>query len=320
MESTDEFWGFLDRMPLLLQQYSTHSYVLLALLGIAGAILLAWHLFKLKSSGEGLSKLMFAAGGMLLFLSISGAILKISSELGEQQQGKENIARFLEDNRVDSDEHWVIIVDFTNPVASPDTESEVNTQDKMRLFVAGIKEVLLEDIPEDFSQPRIKLLPTKDSPWNKGIDDNNYDEVIDKLNGDELMWGVIHKESLNGKAFLAISAQLGNTAGHDLGRQAPLHDLDLNSDLRREFQFDRDGYSRLIGMVMLGMALETVQRAEQIQGEGRRKEFLRASKQLIAMRKKVSGARDDPILKRTVYSSQVDELIRKSELEAEGRQ
>lgn len=320
MESTEDFWGFLDRMPILLQQYSTHSYVLLALLGVAGAILLAVHFSRKKASGEGLSTLMFAAGGMLLFLSISGAILKLASGIDQQQQNQDSIARFLENHRVDDEEHWVIVVDFTGPITSAGGESSTIHQNKMRLFVAGIKEVLLEDIPEDFSQPRIKLLPTKDSPWDKGIDDNNYDEVIEQLNGDELMWGVIHEESLNGKAFLALSKQLGETVGQDLGRQAPLHDLDLNSDLRRDFQFDRDGYSRLIGMVMLGMALETVQRAEQIQGEGRRKEFLKASKQLTAMRKKVSSARNDPILKRTVYSRQVEELIRKSEREAEGRQ
>ncbi|WP_260294476.1 hypothetical protein [Sedimenticola hydrogenitrophicus] len=43
MESTDDFWSFLDRIPLLLQQYSTRSYVLLLLPGLAGVILLAWH-------------------------------------------------------------------------------------------------------------------------------------------------------------------------------------------------------------------------------------------------------------------------------------
>jgi hypothetical protein len=319
MESADDFWGFLDRMPILLQQYSTHSYVLLALLGIAGAILLGWHILKKKSSGQGLSTLMFAAGGTLLFLSVSGAILKFSIELGEQRQGKAAIARFLEDHRVNENEHWVIVVDFTGAMANISPEIRGNHQTKMKLFVAGIKEVLLEDIPEDFTQPFIKLIPTQNSPWNNGVDDNNFDEVIEKLNGDELMWGVIQEESMNGKAFLALSEQLGITAGRDLGRQAPLNDLNFNSDLRRDFQFDRGGYSRLIGMVMLGMALETVQRAQQTQGEQRRKEFLNASKQLTAMRKKVSGSRDDPILKRTVFGKQVDDLIKRCEQEAEGR-
>ena len=319
MESTDDFWSFLDRLPVLLQQYSTHSYVLLLLLGLAGVILLAWHTYKKKTSGEGLSTLMFAAGGMLLFLSISGAILKFSTEFGEQYQSEADIARFLEDHRVDDNEHWVIVVDFTDSLPNIDSETRDDHQAKMRLFVAGIKEVLLEDIPEDFAQPLVKLIPTETSPWKKGVDDNNYDEVIEKLNGDELMWGVIHEESMNGKAFLALSAKLGKTGGQNLGRQAPLHNLDFNADLRRDLQFSRGGYNRLIGMVMLGMALETVQRAELTQGEERRSAFLRASKQLTAMRKKVSGSRDDPILKRTVYSSQIDDLIKKCEREAEGR-
>ncbi len=185
--------------------------------------------------------------------------------------------------------------------------------------MAGIKEVLLEDIPEGFSEPKVKLVPTDQSPWHTGVNDKNFDEVIEKLNGDELMWGVIHEDSLRGKAFLALSSQLSELAGKGMGRQAPLHDLDLNSDLRRDFQFNRDGYSRLMGMVMLGMALETVERARQAQGLERRNEFLRASKQLTAMRKKVASARDDAILKKTVYSSLIDNLIVECEREAEGR-
>ncbi len=319
MESTDDFWSFLDHMPTLLQQYSTHSYVLLSLLGLAGAILLTWHIRLKKTSGHGLSTLMFAAGGALLFLSVSGAILKFSYELGDQRKSKADTDRFIEDHRVTGSEHWVIVVDFTSSMANAKAETRNNNQAKMRLFVAGIKEVLLEDIPEDFAQPLIKLVPIEDSPWQKGVDDNNFDEVLDKLQVDELMWGVINEESMKGKVFLALSAQLGNTIGQHLGRQAPLHDIDFNTDLRREFQFNRGGYSRLIGMVMLGMAIGTVQRAQQVQGEERRREFLRASKQLAAMRKKVSGSRDDTILKRTVYSSQVDNLIAKCELESEGR-
>jgi hypothetical protein len=113
--------------------------------------------------------------------------------------------------------------------------------------------------------------------------------------------------------------QLSATVGQDLGRQAPLHDLDFSTDLRRESLFNPDSYSRLIGMVMLGMALETVQRAEKEEGDKRRREFLTASKQLTAMRKKVSSSRQDPILRRTVYSSAIDDLIAKCELEAGGR-
>jgi len=319
MESASEFWSFLDRLPPLLQQYSTHSYVLLLLLGVAGTLLLGWHFFKKQTSGKGLPVLIAAAGSMLLFLSIGGAILKFSYGVSEQQDSDASIAQFLEDHRVDKNEHWVIVIDFIGPMTNTTPEDRDKHQVKMKLFVAAIKEVLLDDIPEDFAQPLVKLVPTENSPWQKGVDDNNFDEVIEKLQVDELMWGVINQEGMKGKAFLALSSQLGDTAGDNLGRQAPLHDLNLNSDLRREFMFNRSGYSRLMGMVMLGMALETVQRAQLAQGEDRRREFLKASKQLTAMRKKVSGFRDDPILKRTVYSSQVDNLIAKCEREAEGQ-
>lgn len=319
MESTDDFWNFLDRMPVLLQQYSAHSYVLLLLLGLAGVILLVLHTRKKKTSGEGLSMLWVMAGSALLFLSVSGAILKYSYGVTAVRQDEEALARFFETYRVDDKEHWVIVIGFAGHMASPDAEYLDSHHAKMQSLVAGIKEVLLEDIPEGFSEPKVKLVPTEQSPWQKGVNDKNFDEVIEKLNGDELMWGVIHEDSLRGKAFLALSSQLSGQAGQGMSRQAPLHDLDLNSDLRRDFQFNRDGYSRLMGMVMLGMALETVERARQAQGVERRNEFLRASKQLTAMRKKVASARDDAILKKTVYSSLIDDLIVECEREAEGQ-
>ena len=319
MESTDDFWNFLDRMPVLLQQYSAHSYALLSLLGLAGVILLALHFRKKKTSGEGLSILWVTAGSALLFLSVSGAILKYTYGVTEQRQGEEAIARFFETYRVDDSEHWLLVIGFAGHMAGRNAEDRESHHAKMQSLVAGIKEVLLEDIPEGFSEPKVKLVPTDQSPWHTGVNDKNFDEVIEKLNGDELMWGVIHEDSLRGKAFLALSSQLSELAGKGMGRQAPLHDLDLNSDLRRDFQFNRDGYSRLMGMVMLGMALETVERARQAQGLERRNEFLRASKQLTAMRKKVASARDDAILKKTVYSSLIDNLIVECEREAEGR-
>jgi len=319
MESTDDFWNFFDRMPVLLQQYSTHSYALLSLLGMAGIILLVSHFRKKQTSGEGLSMLWVTAGSALLFLSVSGAVLKYSHRVTEQRQGEEDIARYLETYRVADNEHWVIVIDFAGHMKNRSAEDLDSHLAKMQSLVAGIKEILLEDIPESFSEPKVKLVPTDQSPWQNGVDDNNFDEVIEKLNGDELMWGVIHEDNLRGKAFLALSSQLSELAGQGMGRQAPLHDLDLNSDLRRDFQFNRDGYSRLMGMVMLGMALETVERARLAQGMERRNEFLRASKQLTAMRKKVASAREDMILKRTVYSSLIDELIAECEREAEGQ-
>lgn len=319
MESTDDFWNFLDRMPALLEQYSAHSYVLLSLLGLAGVILLAVHSRKKKASGEGLSILWVTAGSALLFLSVSGAILKYSYGVTEQREDQKAIARFFETYRVDDKEHWVLVIGFAGHMAGRNTDTIESHRAKMHLLVAGIKEVLLEDIPEGFSEPKVKLVPTDQSPWQAGVNDKNFDEVIEQLNGDELMWGVIHEDSLRGKAFLALSPQLSQQAGQGMGRQAPLHDLDLNSDLRRDFQFNRDGYSRLMGMVMLGMALETVERARQAQGAERRDEFLRASMQLTAMRKKVASARGDAILQKTVYSSLIDNLIAECEREAEGQ-
>jgi hypothetical protein len=148
---------------------------------------------------------MFAAGGMLLFLSVSGAILKFSYEVGDQRASEAVMARFLEYHCVDNSEHWVIVVDFTGSIANTSTENRDNNLTKMRMFVAGIKKVLLEDIPEDFAWPWIKLVPIEDSPWQQDIDDNNFDEVIDKPQVDELMWGVINDTSMSAKVFIALS-------------------------------------------------------------------------------------------------------------------
>ena len=319
MEATDDVWNIFDRLPLLLQQYSAHSYVLLFLLGLAGVTLLVIHLRRKREAGAGLSGLWVAAAGGLLFLSISGAVLKYAYTLSEQRRVEQAVAQYLETHRVDADEHWIIVIDFAGHISNRDDEAREIHLAKMQSLVAGLKEVLLEDIPEGFSEARVKLVPTDQSPWQQGVDDNNVDEVLDRLNSDELMWGVLQEDSLHGKAFLALSSQLSQLAGQGLSRQAPLHDLDLNSDLRRDFQFNRDGYSRLMGLVMLGMALETVDRARQAQGPERRNEFLKASKQLTAMRKKVASARDDAILKRTVYSGLIDDLIAECEREAEGQ-
>jgi hypothetical protein len=81
MESTEEVWSLLDRLPELLQKYSTHSYVLLSLLALAGIIPVTLHYRKKKASGEGSTGFWVVAGGALLFLSISGVILKYACQI-----------------------------------------------------------------------------------------------------------------------------------------------------------------------------------------------------------------------------------------------
>jgi hypothetical protein len=291
--------------------------VLLLLLCLAGAALLVTHIHRKRTAGAGLSTLLVTLGGMLVFLSISGVVLKINTGYIDKDRERRIIEQFIAEHRVKEDGHWVIVVDFTDSISDRGAGVQGAEKAKMNLFVAGIKEVLLEDIPEDFAQPSVVLVPTSQSPWQSGVNDSNFDDVLSRLRGDEVLWGVVQQDSLSGKAFLAISEQLSGQAGENLDRLAPLRDLDLNNDLRRDFQFNREGYSRLIGMVMLGMALESIDRARKAQGPERRDEFLKAGKQLAAMRKKVSGAREDAILKRTVYSSLVDDLIAESQREAE---
>lgn len=94
----------------------------------------------------------------------------------------------------------------------------------------------------------------------------------------------------------------------DLDTIIPLRDFAFGQDVRREHQFG-DGYYRLLGLVTLGMALDTHRQAGQAAGDERRRLFLQAVQQLNKARELVNNRRDDPILQRTLYSAKVDELI-----------
>jgi len=309
-------WEFLTKFPEILAKYSTYSYVLLLLLALGGGIILVVHFKKRRSPEKGLPTAVIWIGALLIFVSLGGTVLKFSYRISENRRNERSIKEFFETYRVPDQNHWIIVMDF---IGFNNTNDETWTRHdlKMHKLAEAVSEILLEDLPEAFAQPNVKRVPIRQSPWSKGVDDQNFDDIIDRLNGDELMWGTVQdEEGERVKAFVAISKNLGVQLEDTLSRRAPLKDFDFGSDPRLGLQFNPDGYSRLIGMVMLGMALETVGRAQKASGDERKAEFLKASKQLIEMQKKVVNLKEDPILSRTVYSDDVEMLLAECQREA----
>lgn len=300
MDSVDNnIWDAIGRLPLLLHEYSGFSYPVLILLFIGGAILLAVLLWR-KSTGDSRSPLqLLALGGLLMFLSASGFILKWYGGVEAQRLQQ----AFIAQHRAPDDEHWLLIFDFSLP-SDLDEQQRAQQLDRMNVLVSSITEVLLESMPTEFAQPRVVHIPTGQSPWQAGIGPENFDDVIQALNAFEVMWGNIHNDGRQAKAFLGISRQLA----HDFDTMIPLKDFSLNEDLRRELQVG-DGYYRLLGLVTMGMALDTYQRASQASGEERKALMLKAVEQLTQARARVSNKRDDPVLKRNLFSPRVDTLI-----------
>lgn len=306
MDGADTAWSYLTKLPQLLNEYSGFSYPLLGVLLVAGALLLGMHLYRKRAQQAGLSAAAVMLGALLLFLSSGGFFLKY---VGSVQAERARTA-FITDHRVPAGEHWLLVFDFALP-ANLDAAARQQYLGRMENLVAAMSEVLLEDLPQDFRQPRVVRIPTSSSPWHQGIGQGNFEEVITELNAFEIMWGNVHEQGDQAKAFLGIPRQLAQ----DLDTIIPLRDFAFGQDVRREHQFG-DGYYRLLGLVTLGMALDTHRQAGQAAGDERRRLFLQAVQQLNKARELVNNRRDDPILQRTLYSAKVDELINVSLNEA----
>ena len=299
MDYFDSLWGYLTKFPQLLNQYSAYSYPLLAVLLAAGAALLGTHFFRKRRGQDGLSFMVVLFSGALVFLSISGFFLKSVGSAMDKKQ-REN---FVAEHRAPEGEHWLLVFDFALPT-EVDTEAYQRHLTRMENLVAAMSEILLEDLPPEFRQPRVIRAATENSPWSDGIGQNNFDQIIDELNAFEIMWGHVHAAGAHAKVFLGISRQLA----HDLDTIIPLRDFALEEDPRIEHQFG-EGYYRLLGLVALGMALDTYHQAQNAGGEERKALFLQATQQFNKAREAVTNRRDDPILSRNLYSTKVDELI-----------
>lgn len=306
METFDKIWDYFTKLPQLLDQYGTYSYPLLALVLVAGILLVGIHLYRKRSQRDGLALPYVVFGAALIFLSLAGFVLKAT----DLWRHKHTRADFVAAHRAPVGEQWLLVFDFALPPGVDPQERE-RLLNRMELLVAAMSEVLLEDLPRDFRPPRVIRVPTAGSPWQDGIDQRNFEDVIRELNAFEIVWGNVHEQGTSAKAFLGMSRQLTD----DLDTVIPLRDLALDQDPRREHQFG-DGYYRLLGLVTLGIALDTQQRAQRAQGDERKRLFLRTVEQFAKARELVANRRDDPILNRTVYAPKVDVLMQDALREA----
>lgn len=306
MDGADKAWDYLTKLPQLLNQYSGFSYPLLGVLLVGGLLIMSAQIARWRKNRPALPSAALVLGAVLLFLSTGGFILKY---VGDVEVNKVHEA-FVNDHRVPPGEHWLLVFDFTLPGIS-DTATQQRYRTRMENLVATMSEVLLEDLPSGFRQPRVVRISTAESPWREGIGQDNFDEVMHELNAFEIMWGSVLEQGDQAKAFLGISSRLAD----DLDTTIPLRDFALDVNPRREQQFG-DGYYRLLGLVTLGMALDTYHQAEDATGDARRRQFLLAAQQFNQARELVNNRRNDPILLRTLYSTNVDVMIQNALNEA----
>jgi hypothetical protein len=298
MDVIDKVWDYLTKLPKILHEYSTYSYPFLIVLSVGGILILLVHFHRRHKGQEGLEGPLVIFGVLICFLSLSGFFLK---GFGAFQEKIEREA-FIAGHRVPQGEQWLLVFDFSLPAKiTADTREQYYS--RMKLLVGSMSEVLLEDLPQVFRQPRIVRIATAESPWRDGVGSHNFDQVIRELNASQIMWGDVLEKGDQAKAFLGISAQLT-----DLDPIIPLRNIAFNEDPRREHLFG-DGYYRLLGLVTLGIALNTCHQARQASGEDRKSLFLQAVQQLSKAREIVNNRRDDPMLSRNLYSPKIDKLI-----------
>src|SRR3569832_1537791 len=278
MDGADKAWDYLTKLPQLLNQYSSFSYPLLTVLLAGGLLIMAVQIVRWRKKQPGLPGTALLFGVALMFLSGSGFFLKYIEDVQIAQAR----TAFVDSHRVPPGEHWLLVFDFTPPAAS-DAAAQQRYLTRMESLTAAMSEVLLEDLPSDFRQPRVVRVPTVQSPWPEGVDQENFDQVMRELNAFEIIWGSVREQGDQVKAFL---------------------------DIPRRVQQFGDGYYRLLGLVTLGMALDTYHRAGDAAGDARRRQFLLAAQQFNKARELVNNRRHDPLLQRNLYSSKVDVLIR----------
>ncbi|HEY6000590.1 MAG TPA: hypothetical protein VI078_14990 [bacterium] len=313
MEEQKQAWEFVKELPQILDQYSNYSYPLLLVLLIGGLLILGIHLYRRNGGAESPSGVMVFLGSALCFLALGGFFLKYvgarQAALALERARNEFIAK----HRAPDGEHWLMVFDFSLPPALSDETRSIYIGRIGRL-VDSMNEILLEDLPPVFRQPRaVRVEETAVSPWQTGVGDENYDEIFKKLNAFEVMWGSVDEQGAQAKAFLGLNSKL---APEEMISRIPLRDFPMGEDLRRSQRFDDVSYYRLLGLVTLGMALDTYRRAQEATDESRRGLFLKAVQQMNAARDKVSNRRDDSMLQQSVYSRQVDTLIKSAADEA----
>jgi hypothetical protein len=303
MELLDKTWEYFTKLPKLISEYQTYSYPLLTVLLVGGILVVAIHGYRKWRTGQGLPSSYVVFGCVLAFLSLSGFFLKGMGDR-ERKREAENLRQgFISQYRAKAGEHRLLVFDFTLPPTLK-AEDQDKLLNRMDLLVASMSQALIEDLPVAFRQPRVVRVPTTASPWRGGIGQQNFDEIGRELNAFEIMWGNVHEQGTVATAFLGLTSSLGPDLN---ARVIALREWPLDQDPRRENQFG-DGYYRLLGLVTLGMALDTYGRAQQAQGAERARLFVLAAEEIRAAQTAVVNRRDDPMLKSTLYGPQVSKF------------
>jgi hypothetical protein len=317
LEDLDKTKGILEWLPELLNRYSGYSYVLLVVLFAGAAILFGAHFWARRRAKPGLAANWLVLACALIFLSVGGVVVKwfgarAASDKKEaaEAERRAQFAKFVADHRAGEGEWKLMISDFALPSGGDEGQRRV-LADRMRRQVPIISEILREDLPEEFSQPLVVSLPMAGSPWSEGIREDNVQVVLRELRGFELLWGDVYPDGRRAKAFLGVPRDLAG----DLDTIIPLKDVRFEDD--PEAEYFREGRHRLLGQVMLGMALDSYRRAAAASGSGKKDLFLQAANQIQRARRTLSSWRDDQILKRNLFSPKVDQLL-KSGLDGAG--
>src|SRR4051812_697105 len=93
MDSLDKVKELLQSLPDLLNRYSGYSYVLQALLLAAGLVLGVVHWRGKKNGGPGLPVAAEVTAGLLVFLSLGGAVLRWSGAHAQRHEQAAAAAR-----------------------------------------------------------------------------------------------------------------------------------------------------------------------------------------------------------------------------------
>ena len=301
----DKVADYLIRFPELLVQYSAYSFPLLSILLLTGVIIVGLHLLKKKRTNNGLSKTLVFFGSALVFVSLSGFVLKVYGERAVQEAKIKSEQEFIAQYRAPSGQYRLLIFDFSVPDGLS-SEEQTRYLNKMEPLEYSISTGLHEALPEPFKeQPRIIRVPTHKSPWKRGIGQANFELVQDKLNAFEIIWGHILSGGDKANAYLGVKKQIAGS----LDTIIPIPDINLREDPSLNLQFG-DGRYRLLGLVTLGMALDTYRKGTVATGVQRRLLFITAVEQINAVRSAAVSLKDDPILKRTLYGPDVDAILK----------
>lgn len=301
MEPVSSAWDYFSKIPALLNQYGAYSKPLLTVLlaaGLLGVGLLVALRYKNKQMPGTPYWVLFSG---LTFLACAGFYLK---EMG-RREAAQAFTSFVAQNRFHSDQFGILVFDFNVP-PDADAARRARLMSHMQLLVHTLSEVLQDDLPTEFSLPNVVRVTAVGSPWEAGLTQQNYDEVIKQFNALEVLWGVIY--SSQSKDMAKISLGMRTNAEHRLDPVIPLRDVLLEEDPRAEHQFG-DGRYQLLGAVTLGMALQTYDDAQHAAGDERKRLFLKSAQQISAAREALNNRSGDPALRRTLYSDQVSGLL-----------